>query len=178
MGLRWYVIHAHSGSEKAVARQINEKAEKRGLTEKFAQVLVPTEEVVEIRRGQKVNAERKFFPGYLLVQMDLNDETWHLVQSIAKVTNFLGAKGRPAPISDREAEQILQQIQEGAEKPRPSVTFEIGEQVKVIDGPFNSFVGSVTDVDEEHAKMTVEVSIFGRATPVELEYVQVQKNLD
>ena len=178
MAHRWYVVQAYSGSEKAVAAQIQEKAEKAGVTDKFEEILVPTEEVVEVKRGQKVNAERKFFPGYILVKMDLNDQVWHLVKDIPKVNGFLGANNKPAPISEREAQQILQQVQEGIEKPRPSVLFEIGENVRVIDGPFNSFAGTVEDVDEENAKLKVAVSIFGRSTPVELEYTQVEKNGD
>lgn len=178
MAHRWYVVHAYSGSEKAVAAQIQEKAKKAGLEDKFEEVLVPTEEVVEVKRGQKVNTERKFFPGYVLVKMDMSDQVWHLVKDIPKVTGFLGANNKPAPISEKEAQQILQQVQEGIEKPRPSVLFEVGENVRVIDGPFNSFSGVVEDVDEENAKLKVAVSIFGRSTPVELEYTQVEKNGD
>ncbi len=178
MKARWYVIHAFSGSEKAVARQIKEKAEKQGIGEKIEEVLVPTEEVVEMRQGKKVNTERKFFPGYVLAKMQLDDDVWHLVKNLPKVTNFLGVKGKPSPISEKEAQRIIQQVQEGIDKPRPSVSFEVGEQVKVIDGPFNSFNGSVTEVNEAETKLIVEVSIFGRSTPVELSYTQVQKNGD
>lgn len=173
---RWYVVHAYSGSEKAVAAQIREKAAKQGLAEKFEDILVPTEDVVEVRRGQKVTAEKKFFPGYVLVRMDLNDETWHLVKNIARVTGFLGANGKPSPISDTEAQRIMQQVQEGVERPRSSVSYEVGETVKVIDGPFNSFTGTLESVDEEKGRLTVSVSIFGRATPVELEFTQVEKH--
>jgi transcriptional antiterminator NusG len=171
---KWYVLNAYSGSEKAVAAQIREKAERFGHTDKFSDILVPTEDVVEVKRGQKVQTERKFLPGYLLVKMDMNDETWHLVKSIARVTGFLGAK-RPTPISEKEAQTIMKQVQEGVEKPRSGVSYEVGEVVRVIDGPFNSFTGGVESVDEEKGRLVVAVSIFGRATPVELEYTQVEK---
>lgn len=175
MAARWYVIHVYSGFEKKVAESIQEQAAKKGMSDRFEEVLVPTEEVVEMRRGQRINAERKFFPGYVMVKMDLTDESWHLVKDTPKVTGFLGGKGRPLPISEREAQAMLQQVQEGVDRPRPSVIFEVGETVRVTDGPFASFNGVVEDVDEEKARLKVAVSIFGRATPVELEYEQVEK---
>jgi transcriptional antiterminator NusG len=173
---RWYVIHVYSGFEKKVAQQIREQAAQSGLADRFDDILVPTENVVEMRRGQKVNAEKKFFPGYVLVRMEMTDETWHLVRNTPKVTAFLGGKvGRPLPISDAEANRIVQQVQEGVERPKHSITFEIGETVRVTDGPFTSFNGVVEEVDEEKGRIKVSVSIFGRATPVELEYSQVEK---
>jgi transcription termination/antitermination protein NusG len=175
MASRWYVVHVYSGFEKKVAQAIREQAEQKALAERFDEILVPTEEVVEIKRGAKVNSERKFFPGYVLIKMDLDDETWHLVKNTAKVTGFLGGRGKPLPISDAEAARIIHQMQEGIERPKPSITFEIGEQVRVSDGPFTSFNGVVEDVDEEKSRVKVAVSIFGRATPVELEYSQVEK---
>ncbi len=173
--MRWYVVHVYSGFEKKVAEAIRERVRQNEMEDRIAQVLVPTEEVVELRRGQRVNAERKFFPGYVLVQMDLSDDSWHLVKNTPKVTGFLGGKGRPTPISDAEAERILHQVQEGVERPKPSIIFEIGEQVRVCDGPFTSFNGMVEEVDEERSRLKVAVSIFGRSTPVELEYTQVEK---
>jgi transcriptional antiterminator NusG len=175
MAYRWYVIHVYSGFERKVAGSIREQAGKSGMQDLIPEVLVPTEEVVELRRGQKVNAERKFFPGYVLARMEMTDETWHLVKNTPKVTGFLGSRGRPMPISDEEAQRILHQVQEGVERPKPSVSFEIGERIRVADGPFASFEGNVEEVDEERARLKVAVSIFGRATPVELEYGQVEK---
>lgn len=172
---RWYVLHVYSGFENKVAQSIREQAVQQGMEDMFEQILVPTEEVVEVRRGQKVNAERKFFPGYVLLKMVMTDESWHLVKNTPKVTGFLGGRGRPNPITEREAERIMKQVQEGIERPKPSVTFEIGEQVRVADGPFASFNGLVEDVDEEKARLKVSVSIFGRSTPVDLEFSQVEK---
>ena len=175
MAKRWYIVHAYSNFERKVAESIKERAAAAGLGDMFEEVLVPMEEVVEMRRGRKVSSERKFFPGYVLVKMELNDETYHLIKSTPKVTGFLGTENKPIPITDDEAGRILQQVQEGVERPKPSVTFEIGEQVRVADGPFASFNGLVEEVDEERARLKVAVSIFGRATPVELEYAQVEK---
>jgi transcriptional antiterminator NusG len=175
MTMRWYIVHAYSNFERKVAESIKERATAAGLGEQILEVLVPMEEVVEMRRGRKVASERKFFPGYVLVKMELNDHTYHLIKSTPKVTGFLGTENKPIAISEEEAGRILQQVQEGVERPKPSVTFEIGEQVRVADGPFASFNGLVEEVDEERARLKVAVSIFGRATPVELEYGQVEK---
>lgn len=175
MAKRWYIIHAYSNFEKKVADSIREQAEIKGLSELFEEVLVPTEEVVEMRRGQKVQAERKFFPGYVLAKMEMTDEAYHLVKNTPKVTGFLGTEARPSPITEEEVGRILHQVQEGVERPKPSITFEIGEQVRVCDGPFASFSGSVEEVDEEKARLKVAVSIFGRPTPVDLEFGQVEK---
>jgi transcriptional antiterminator NusG len=166
MAKRWYVLHVYSGFEKKIASQIMEQAGLKGLSDHIDDVVVPTEEVVEIRRAQKVNAERKFFPGYVLIKMELTDDTWHLVKDVPKVTGFLGSKTRPTPIPD---------AQEGTENRRPSIIFEIGEQVRVADGPFTSFNGVVEEVDEDKGRVKVSVSIFGRSTPVDLEYGQVEK---
>ena len=172
---RWYIVHAYSNFERKVAESIKERAVAAGLSDMFEEVLVPMEEVVEMRRGRKVSSERKFFPGYVLVKMELNDQTYHLIKATPKVTGFLGTENKPIPITDEEAGRILQQVQEGVERPKPSVTFEIGEQVRVADGPFASFNGLDEEVDEERARLKVAVSIFGRPTPVELEYAQVEK---
>lgn len=176
MAKRWYIVHAFSNFENKVAASIKEQAVQRGLGELFEEVLVPTENVIEVRRGRKVNAERKFFPGYVLVKVDLTDEAYHLIKNTPKVTGFLGAdKAKPIPIPDREAERIKGQVQEGVEHAKPTISFEIGEQVRVSDGPFASFNGTVEEVDEGRSRVKVAVSIFGRATPVELEFAQVDK---
>lgn len=175
MTKQWYIVHAYSNFERKVAAAIKERAHAAGLEDMFDDVLVPMEEVVEMRRGRKVSAERKFFPGYVLAKMDMNDQSYHLVKNTPKVTGFLGTDNKPIPISEDEAMRILQQVQEGVERPKPSVAFEVGEQVRVADGPFASFNGLVEEVDEERARLKVAVSIFGRATPVELEYGQVEK---
>ncbi|MGF1476716.1 MAG: transcription termination/antitermination protein NusG [Geminicoccaceae bacterium] len=174
-GAKWYIIHAYSGFEAKVAQSIKEQAERKGLDDLFEQVLVPTEEVIEVKRGKKVSAQNKLFPGYVLAKMVLNNETWSLVKNTAKVTNFLESGGKPMPISNEEAARILQQMQEGTEHPRPTITFVSGDQVTVTDGPFSSFSGVVEEVDEAKGRLKVLVSIFGRATPVDLEYSQVEK---
>jgi len=173
---RWYVVHVYSGFENKIAQQIREQAAQKGLSDAFDDILVPSEEVTSVVRGQKKNSERKFFPGYVLVKMAMSDEAWHLVKDTPKVTGFLGARNKPAPITEAEAQRIVSQVQEGVDKPRrPSITFEVGEQVRVADGPFTSFNGTVEEVDEERGRVKVSVSIFGRSTPVELEYGQVEK---
>ncbi len=175
MAKNWYVVHVYSGFEKKIAQQITEQAAQKGLAEQFEAVLVPSENVVEVKRGRKINSEHKFFPGYVLVKMDLTDDAWHLVKNTPKVTGFLGSKTKPSPISEAEAARILKQSQEGVDRPRPAILYEIGEQVRVADGPFTSFNGTVEEVDEERGRVKVSVSIFGRSTPVELEYSQVEK---
>lgn len=176
MAMRWYVVHAYSGFEAQVRRSLEERVKRMGMDEKFGEILVPTEEVVEMREGTKRRSERKFFPGYVLVQMDMDDDTWHLVKDVPKVLGFIGGTGdRPTPITDAEANAILQRVQEGVEKPKPKVLFEPGEMVRIIDGPFNDFNGVVEEVDYEKSKMRVSVLIFGRSTPVELEFGQVEK---
>jgi transcriptional antiterminator NusG len=173
---RWYVVHAYSGFEQQVKRSLEERIRRFGMEDRFGEILVPTEEVVEMRGGQQRKSERKFFPGYVLVQMEMSDETWHLVKEVPRVMGFIGGKAdRPAPISDKEAEAILQRVQEGIEKPRPKVLFEPGEVVRVVDGPFNDFNGVVEDVDYDKSRLKVSVLIFGRSTPVDLEFSQVEK---
>jgi len=176
MAKRWYVIHAYSNFEKKVAESIREQAKQRGLADLFDEILVPIEKVTEVRRGKKVDAERKFFPGYVLARMDMTDEAFHLIKNTPKVTGFLGADNKPMAISDAEAARIMHQVQEGIERPKPSVSFEVGEQVRVSDGPFASFNGIVEEVDGARSRLKVGVSIFGRATPVELEFGQVEKS--
>ncbi len=175
MDHRWYVVHVYSGFENKVAQSIREQADRTGVGPDIEEVLVPTEEVLEVKRGAKSMAERKFFPGYVLVKMRMTDHAWHLVKNTSKVTGFLGAGKRPSPISEAEARRIVDQTTDAAERPKPSVRFEIGEQVRVSDGPFASFNGVVEDVDEARTRLKVSVSIFGRATPVDLEYGQVEK---
>ena len=176
MAMRWYVVHAYSGFENRVRQSLIERVTRSGMQDRFGEILVPTEEVVEMREGQKRKSERKFFPGYVLVQMEMDDDTWHLVKEVPKVLGFIGGTSdRPAPISDREADAILQRVQEGAEKPRPKVLFEPGEVVRVIEGPFNDFNGVVEEVNYEKSKLRVAVLIFGRSTPVELDFGQVEK---
>ncbi|MGD2075604.1 MAG: transcription termination/antitermination protein NusG [Gammaproteobacteria bacterium] len=176
MAMRWYVVHAYSGFENRVKQSLIERITRSGMQDKFGEILVPTEEVVEMREGQKRKSERKFFPGYVLVQMEMDDDTWHLVKEVPKVLGFIGGTSdRPAPISDKEADAILQRVQEGAEKPRPKVLFEPGEVVRVVEGPFNDFNGVVEEVNYEKSKLRVAVLIFGRSTPVELDFGQVEK---
>ena len=173
---RWYVVHAYSGFEKSVQRALKERITRAGMQDSFGQILVPVEEVVEMKSGQKSISERKFFPGYVLVEMDMNDDSWHLVKSTPKVTGFVGGTAtKPTPISEKEVDKIMQQMQEGVEKPRPKVLFEAGEMVRVKDGPFTDFNGSVEEVNYEKSRLRVSVTIFGRATPVELEFAQVEK---
>lgn len=176
MTMRWYVVHAYSGFENKVKQSLEEHIKRAGMEERFGDILVPTEEVVEIRGGQKRRSERKFFPGYVLVRMEMDDETWHLVKEVPRVMGFIGGRSdKPAPISDKEADQILNRVQEGVEKPRPKVLFEVGEVVRVIDGPFTDFNGAVEDVNYEKSRLRVAVLIFGRSTPVELGFDQVEK---
>ena len=175
-GRRWYVVHAYSGMEKTVERNLRERIDRAGMQEKFGRILVPMEEVVELKKGKKAVTERRFFPGYVLVEMDMGDDTWHLVKHTAKVTGFVGgAKNRPSPISEAEVMKIVTQMQEGVEKPRPKVEWVVGELVRVKDGPFTDFNGAIEDVNYEKSKVRVSVTIFGRATPVELDFAQVEK---
>ena len=175
-GKKWYVVHAYSGFEKSVQRALQDRIRRAGMEDKFGQILVPVEEVVEMKGGQKAISERKFFPGYVLVEMEMTDDTWHLVKNTAKVTGFVGGTAtKPTPISEKEVQNILHQIQEGVEKPRPKVLFEIGEAVRVKDGPFTDFHGNVEDVNYDKNKLRVSVTIFGRSTPVELDFSQVEK---
>ena len=175
---KWYIVHAYSNFEKKVAQHMRDQAKQRGLEEHFSEILVPTEDVIEVRRGRKINSERKFFPGYVLVKMEMTDEAYHLVKDTPKVTGFLGAAGgtKPLPVSEREVQAIIGAVEEGVERPKPTIRFDIGETVKVIDGPFASFDGQVESVDEDAARLRVAVSIFGRPTPVDLEYNQVEKS--
>ena len=175
MAMRWYVVQVYSGFEDKVETMLRENAERSGLADSFGQILVPREEVVELKEGQKVTSQRKFFPGYIMVEMDLNDETWHVVKDTRQVSGFLGSGGKPRPVTQAEVDRLVRQIEEGIERPKPKVLFEVGEPVRVIDGPFASFNGLVEEVDEDKGKLKVSVSIFGRPTPVELDYVQVEK---
>jgi transcription termination/antitermination factor NusG len=176
VAMRWYVVHAYSGYEKTVQRTLKERVARAGLEDRFGEILVPTEEVVEMKDGQKRSSERKFFPGYVLVQMEMDEETWHLVRSVPRVLGFIGGSGdKPAPITEREADEILSRVREGQDKPRPKVLFEVGEMVRVADGPFNDFNGVVEQVNYEKNRLNVSVMIFGRSTPVELDFSQVEK---
>lgn len=176
MATNWYIVHAYSNFEKKVAESIKQSAKEKGLEALIEEVFVPTEEVTEVRRGRKVNTERRFFPGYVLVKMELNENTYHLIKDTPKVTGFLGSGKKPMPVPQKEVDRIRGVMEEGEARPRPSVTFEVGETVRVTDGPFASFSGIVEDVDEEATRLKVAVSIFGRATPVELEFTQVEKS--
>ncbi len=178
MALRWYILHVYSGFEAKVSESILERAEKQNIRDKFDQILVPSEEVVEMKKGEKVSTERRFYPGYILIRMEMTDEAWHLVKDTPKVSDFLGSGSRPTPVPNKEAERVLERMKEGAEKPKMSIAFEVGEQVRVSDGPFASFNGVVEEIDEERARLKVSVTIFGRATPVELEFSQVEKSTD
>ena len=172
---KWYIVNTLSGYEKRVASEIERQVETKGLSDYIEDIVIPVEEIVEVKKGKKTKSERKFFPGYVMVKMLMNDDSWHLIKNIPRVTGFLGSKDKPQPISDSEAQRIFKQVQEGIDKPKHSVAYELGESVKIIDGPFESFTGVVEDVDDERSKLKVSVSIFGRSTPVELEFVQVDK---
>lgn len=171
---KWYVVNVYSGLEKKFIQSLKETAERKGLLDRFEEFLVPSEEVVEIKGGNKVTSERQYFPGYILVKMEMNDQVWHLVSSIPRFASFLGSQGKPMPISEREVSRIMKQVEESAEKPKHSSSFEVGEQVRVCDGPFNTFTGIVEEVDDEKGRLKVSVTIFGRATPVDLEFNQVE----
>ena len=176
MSKRWYVVHTYSGFEKSVQRTLDERIKREHLEEKFGQILVPVEEVVEMKAGQKAISERKFFPGYVLVEMEMNEQTWHLVKDVPKVTGFIGGSAaKPTPITEKEVQALMQQIQEGVEKPKPKVLFEVGESVRVTEGPFTDFNGNVEEVNYDKSKLRVSVLIFGRSTPVELDFGQVEK---
>lgn len=172
---RWYIIHTYSGSENRVAQLIRENADKKGMSAEIEEVLVPTEEVVEIKGGKRINVDKKYFPGYILVKMLMNDETWHLIKSVPRVSGFLGTKDRATPISEAEVKKILEQVKASAEAPRSNVSYEVGDQVRIIDGAFASFSGFVEEIEDDKQKLKVSVMIFGRATPVSLEYTQVEK---